>query len=236
MDNKTKILVGIGLAGIAYLIWKNKKAQTSAASVHLPVEKIDEQIKKVIPKEETPATPSTPSTPSTPATPASPAAPSTPSTPASEVPVIPAIPDFDFEQYFKDHPIVIDPNIGSSLVNTNIVNTDPFAQYNQNCMSAAEWLKRKEEGTLPPINSYCVAGDALIISDKDRLQNAFQMKDVQNEISRDPLGLNTFMQQGKDYTYLDPPEYPIFQGENNNGVVYNRFSCDPFGFGGIPSC
>lgn len=216
MNNKTKIIIGIGLAGIAYLIWKNKKAPTSMASVHLPVEKIDEQFKKEVPKEETPATPASPSTPATP---------SSPATPAPSEPVVPVIPPFDFEQYFKDHPIVIDPNIGSSLVNTNI------PQQPQNCMSVDEWLTRKQNGTLPPDNSYCIEGNGLIITDKERLQNAFQMKDVKNELSRDQLGLNTFMQRGTNYDYLDTPAYA-----GNNAGMYNKFSCDPFGFGGMPSC
>jgi hypothetical protein len=220
MNNKTKILIGISLAGIAYLIWRSKKAPTSTASINLPVEKIDEHFKKEVPKSETPSTPSTPSTPESPSTPA----PSSPATPVPSEPVAPVIPPFDFEQYFKDHPIVIDPNIGSSLVNTNI-------PQQQKCMSVDEWLTRKQNGTLPPDNSYCIEGNGLIITDKERLQNAFKMKEVKNEFSIDPLGLNTFMQRGTNYDYLDTPE-----GENNNGALYNRFSCDPFGFGGMPSC
>ena len=222
MNNKTKILIGIGLAGIAYLIWKNK-SKTSTASVHLPVEKIDEQIKKELPKE-TPATPSTPVNPATPSTPVVTPTPSSPETPV-------AIPDFDFEQYFKDHPIVfdIDPNIGSSLVNTNLPKQ-------QKCMTTAEWLKRKEEGTLPPINSYCVEGDGLIITDKERLQNAFQMKDIRNELSRDAFGnLDNFMERGTDFSYLEE-NFGYSKGGGNEGGVFNKFTCDPFGFGGIPSC
>jgi hypothetical protein len=173
MENKTKILIGLGLAGIAYLIWK-KKAPKGTASVDLPVKKIEDQIKKELPKEETPSTPSKPVIPSTP-----------------EQIIIPDMP-----------PIVIDfsnlaPNIGSSLVNTNVLQQ-------QKCLTVEEWLKMKENDTLPPINSYCVESGGLIITDKQRLENAFQMKDFKNELSRDSFGnLNSFMQRGTDYSYLD---------------------------------
>ena len=156
MDNKTKILIGIGLAGIAYFLWK--KSSKNTASVELPVEKIDEQLKKELPKDETPITPSKPVIP----------------TPSGQI-VIPDMP-----------PIVIDfsnlaPNIGSSLVNTNVIQQ-------QKCLTVEEWLKMKENDTLPPINSYCVESGGLIITDKQRLENAFQMKDFKNELSRDSFG------------------------------------------------
>ena len=189
MDNKTKILLGIGLAGIAYLIWKNKFPKNTA-SVGLPVEKIDEQIKK-----EVPATPSNPETPETPATPASPspASPDTPSTPAA--PVIPVIPPFDFDQYFKDHPIVIDidPNVGSTMVVNPPAygNADPFAKY-QNCITLAKYFELKNSGVyISP--DVCIENTGNPISAKD-MENAFKMRDVQNELSRDAFGdLNAFM-------------------------------------------
>jgi len=169
MDNKTKILIGLGLAGIAYLIWK-KKAPKGTASVDLPVKKIEDQIKKELPKEETPST--------------------KPVIPPEQI-IIPDMP-----------PIVIDfsnlaPNIGSSLVNT-------YIPQQQKCLTVEEWLKMKENDSLPPINSYCVESGGLIINDKQRLENAFQMKDFKNELSRDSFGnLNSFMQRGTDYSYLD---------------------------------
>lgn len=208
MDNKTKILIGVALAGVAYFLWKKK---SSTASVDLPVEKIDEQFKKELPKE-TPATPASPETPVVTPSPApSPASP----TPAP-TDSIPKLPDFDFEQYFKDNPIKfdIDTNIGSSLVNTNVVSTDPFAAY-QNCITLAKYFELKNSGApIPP--DTCIIGTGNPISEKDRLQNAFQMRDVQNELSRDAFGnLNAFMQQGKDYTQIFDPN--AFAGDNYGG-------------------
>jgi len=206
MDNKTKILLGIGLAGIAYFLWK--KSPKSTASVDLPVEKIDEQLKKELPKDETPITPSKPVI----------------TTPSEQI-VIPDMP-----------PIVIDfsnlaPNIGSSLVNTNVIQQ-------QKCMSVDEWLKRKENDTLPPINSYCVESGGLIITDKQRLENAFQMRDYKNELSRDAFGnLNAFMEQGQDYTQIfDPNTFAgdNYLGETSGSTILSDTQRDLFrmGYGG----
>ena len=199
MDNKTKILIGIGLAGIAYFLWK--KSPKSTASVDLPVEKIDEQLKKELPKDETPITPSKPVIP----------------TPSEQI-VIPDMP-----------PIVIDfsnlaPNIGSSLVNTNVIQQ-------QKCLTVEEWLKMKENDTLPPINSYCVESGGLIITDKQRLENAFQMKDFKNELSRDSFGnLNSFMQRGTDYSYLDEAGDYSATSSVYGGSIRDRIKI--YGYGG----
>jgi antitoxin component HigA of HigAB toxin-antitoxin module len=199
MDNKTKILIGIGLAGIAYFLWK--KSPKSTASVDLPVEKIDEQLKKELPKDETPITPSKPVIP----------------TPSEKI-VIPDMP-----------PIVIDfsnlaPNIGSSLVNTNVIQQ-------QKCLTVEEWLKMKENDTLPPINSYCVESGGLIITDKQRLENAFQMKDFKNELSRDSFGnLNSFMQRGTDYSYLDEAGDYSATSSVYGGSIRDRIKI--YGYGG----
>jgi hypothetical protein len=199
MDNKTKILIGIGLAGIAYFLWK--KSPKSTASVDLPVEKIDEQLKKELPKDETPITPSKPVI----------------TTPSEQI-VIPDMP-----------PIVIDfsnlaPNIGSSLVNTNVIQQ-------QKCLTVEEWLKMKENDTLPPINSYCVESGGLIITDKQRLENAFQMKDFKNELSRDSFGnLNSFMQRGTDYSYLDEAGDYSATSSVYGGSIRDRIKI--YGYGG----
>ena len=199
MDNKTKILIGIGLAGIAYFLWE--KSPKSTASVDLPVEKIDEQLKKELPKDETPITPSKPVIP----------------TPSEQI-VIPDMP-----------PIVIDfsnlaPNIGSSLVNTNVIQQ-------QKCLTVEEWLKMKENDSLPPINSYCVESGGLIITDKQRLENAFQMKDFKNELSRDSFGnLNSFMQRGTDYSYLDEAGDYSATSSVYGGSIRDRIKI--YGYGG----
>jgi hypothetical protein len=197
MDNKTKILIGLGLAGVAYLLWK-KSPKSSTASVDLPVKKIEDQIKNELPKEETPSTPSKPVIP--------------------EQIVIPDMP-----------PIVIDfsnlaPNIGSSLVNTNVLQQ-------QKCLTVEEWLKMKENDTLPPLNSYCVESGGLVITDKQRLENAFQMKDIQNELSRDSFGnLNSFMQRGTDYSYLD--EGSEYGGSAFGGLTDRERDRIRMGYGG----
>jgi hypothetical protein len=199
MDNKTKILIGLGLAGIVYFLWK--KAPKSTASVKLPVKKIDDQIKKELPKESTPSKPVIPSNP--------------------EQIIVPDMP-----------PIVIDfsnlaPNIGSSLVNMNVLQQ-------QKCLTVEEWLKMKENDTLPPLNSYCVESGGLVITDKQRLENAFQIKDFKNELSRDSFGnLNSFMQRGTDYSYLDESEYGGFgEGSGSGGLSEIERARIAMGYGG----
>lgn len=226
MDNKTKILLGIGLAGIAYLIWKNKSPKDTA-SVHLPVEKIDEQIKKEIP-----TTPSTPASPETPATPATPAAPTEP--------IVPVIPPFDFDQYFKDHPIVIDidPNVGSTMVVNPPAygNADPFAKY-QNCITLAKYFELKNSGVyISP--DVCIENTGNPISAKD-MENAFKMKDVQNELSRDAFGdLNAFM-TASDVYYIGgwaggESVFPNTGSGGSNGGSLSEAQRDLFrmGYGG----
>ena len=245
MEKQTKILIGLAAAGVvAYLVFKPKKASASTpiSQKKLTPKVISEDIKKELPidvvkevpkgttpiivEPSTPATPITPSTPinTTPPTPFTPLEP-TPSKPSEpEAPIIPQIPDFDFEQYFKEHPIEfnIDPNIGSSLVNTNIINTDPFAQYN-NCIPLEQYMDLKSRG-VPMSPNVCIEGTGNPISEKDRLQNAFQMKDFKNELSRDAFGdLNSFMQQGADFN--------IFRGDELAGDNYTTSGGG--GIGGI---
>jgi hypothetical protein len=120
-------------------------------------------------------------------------------------------------------PIIIDysginPNIGSSLVNMNIVDTDPFAQY-QNCHTMAEYNKLKASGQPIPLD-YCIIQDKSGPSDKEIQQNAFRMQDVKNELSPDAIGLNTFMRQS---------------GAIGGSRILPRSEEDPYGYGGIPS-
>jgi len=264
MEKSNKLLIGLGLFGlIGYFLYKNK---STAASPNKPKQKGTSSEKVV--ENSAPSTPQIPiNTPIvadvpivTPApiftpTPIVTPAPIVKSEPIVYNPIVhpetgkivpPITPivipsEVDFEQYFKDHPIVFDytPDVTSTMVVNPPAygNTDPFAQY-QNCISLKEYFAKKEKGIPMPPDT-CILGTSAPISEKD-MQNAFKMQEFQNELSRDSLGLNTFMNQGKDYTN-------IFRGDelagdnysgggNNTGGVYNKYSCDPFGFGGIPSC
>ena len=258
MERNTKILIGVAAAGVvAYLVFKPKKAvaSTPISKKKLTPKVISDDIKKElpidvvkeVPKGTTPIIidPTTPATPITPSTPIN-TTPPTPFTPLEpQAPIIPEIPAFDFEQYFKEHPIVfdIDPNVGSTMVVNPPAygNTDPFAKYD-NCITLEQYFDLKARG-VPMSPDVCIQGNALIISDKERQQNAFQMKDVKNELSRDAFGdLNSFMKQGQDYTNifrgdeLAGDNYNGGTGSPIGGGIFNKFSCDPFGFGGIPSC
>ena len=248
MERNTKILIGLAAAGVvAYLVLKPKKAIASAPisqkkltpkvitediKKELPVENVKEVPKETTPivvEPSTPATPITPTTPITPSkpieiTPGTPIIPPTPSEP--EAPIIPQIPDFDFEKYFKEHPIEfnIDPNVGSTMVVNPPAygNTDPFAQYN-NCIPLEQYMDLKSRG-VPMSPNVCIEGTGNPISEKDRLQNAFQMKDFKNELSRDAFGdLNSFMQQGADFN--------IFRGDELAGDNYTTSGGG--GWGGI---
>ena len=121
-------------------------------------------------------------------------------------------------------PIVIDysginPNIGSSLVNMNVVSTDPFAEY-QNCHTMKEYLAQKAKG-IPFPADYCIIQDNSGPTSKEIQQNSFRMQDVKNELSPDAIGLNTFMRQS---------------GATGGGMsIVKGSQNDPYGYGGIAS-
>ena len=120
-------------------------------------------------------------------------------------------------------PIVIDysglnPNIGSSLVNMNVVNTDPFDEY-QNCHTMAEYKKLKDSGQPIPAD-YCINQTSSGPSEKVIQENAFKMKEFKNEFSVDfGTSLNGFMQGGG----------------SGGGRILKGSQEDPYGYGGIPS-
>ena len=120
-------------------------------------------------------------------------------------------------------PIVIDysglnPNIGSSLVNMNVVSTDSFDAY-QNCHTMAEYKKLKDSGQPIPVD-YCIIPSSSI-SEKVIQENSFKMNEFKNEFSVDfGTSLNGFMQGG---------------GSGGGGRILKGSQEDPYGYGGIPS-
>jgi len=123
-------------------------------------------------------------------------------------------------------PIVIDysglnPNIGSSLINMNVVSTNPFDEF-QNCHSIAEYKKLKDSGQPIPAD-YCINQTSSGPSEKIIQENAFKMKEFKNEFSVDfGTSLNGFMQGSG--------------GTQAGGTVRRGDPCDPYGYGGNPSC
>jgi hypothetical protein len=118
-------------------------------------------------------------------------------------------------------PIVIDysglnPNIGSSLINMNVVSTDPFDEF-QNCHTMAEYKKLKDSGQPIPVD-YCIIPSSSI-SEKVIQENSFKMKEFKNEFSVDfGTSLNGFMQGSG--------------GTQAGGTVRRGDPCDPYGYGG----
>lgn len=240
MANSNKILLGVGIFGlIGYYLFKNK---STANTPNTPKPKNTTPSVKV-------AEPSTPSTPKIPI-----------NTPiVADVPIVAPAPkvynpiinpetgkivspkpiiipsEVDFEQYFKDHPIMfdIDPNVTSTMVvNPSYYGeTDPFAQY-QNCISLKEYFAKKDRGIQMSPDT-CIIGTGNPISEKD-MQNAFQMKDFKNELSRDSFGdLNSFMRQGQDHTN-DGGGFGSGGGFGGGSPIY-RGDSDIYGHGGVPS-
>jgi hypothetical protein len=256
MEKSNKLLIGLGLFGlIGYYLYKNK---STANTPNIPKqkggssEKVIENsipstpqipVNKPIVAEVTKASPApvfTP-TPIVKANPISKAEPIVynpivhPETGKLVAPTTPIVipSEVDFEQYFKDHPIEFNynPDVTSTLVVNPPAygNTDPFAQY-QNCISLKEYFDKKDRGI--NMSNTCIIGNSKPISEKD-MQNAFKMQEFQNEFSRDPLGLNTFMTQGQDHSNDG-------SGNNNGnpagaGSPIFRGDQDPFGYGGVPS-
>jgi hypothetical protein len=199
MEKSTKIIIGLGILGLGFYLYK-KYAKPSTSTTN-PI--IDKNTGKLVePKVVSPASPA----------PAKPA----PIDPASGKLVIPDMP-----------PIVVDysnlnPNIGSSLVNTNITPS----KYSD-CLTLTQFFDMKSKGTLP--QTYCINNNQEILTEKD-LQNQFKMKDAKNELSRDQFGnLNSMMTRGIDFNNIDNPAgyvNPKGKGTNNS---------DPYGYGYVVS-
>lgn len=134
-----------------------------------------------------------------------------PPTPVVEAPIV--IPEMP--------PIVIDwnidPNIGSSLVNTNVVNTDPYA----NCKTLKEWDTIKMKGGIVPYD-HCVLMEGSI---NGQTGGSFDMKTTKDTtLENSNQSLNDLMMQGQDHTDGGGGMTPL------KGSQY-----DPYGYGGVPS-
>jgi hypothetical protein len=231
MEKSTKIIIGLGILGLlGYLIFKKKSSPKNITTV----KKVVTPKKSITPIEPVPSEPlpiNTPIVPSVPVIEPEPIVenpiihPKTgkivpPITKKPEIPENPiSLPDLP--------PIVIDysnlnPNIGSSLVNTNVVNTDPYA----NCKTQKEWDTIKMKGGYVP-NNPCIIFEG---TSSGQTGGSFDMKTTKDTtLENVNATLNDLMKQGKDYTNIYTPG--SFGGERQN----LREGIDPYGYGGVAS-
>jgi hypothetical protein len=247
MAKTTNILIGVGVIGlIGYYLYKNKSSVKIVSNTPSSKKIVTEEVVPVIPS--TPANPSTPVIPVISETPIAPVdlipvnTPIVPVVPAvmpepkvnnpiihpktgKLVPPTPAAPETPAPIVIADMPPIIidysniDPNIGSSLVNTNVVSTDPYA----NCKTQKEWDTIKIKGGFVP-NDKCVIFEGSI---SGQTGGSFDMKTTKDTtLESSNASLNDLMTQGQDYT-----DYG-----NGGGMTPSKGGdYDPYGYGGIPS-
>jgi hypothetical protein len=231
MEKSTKILIGAGILGLlGYYLYKNKSTKSTN-----PVSTTSKESVAPVPVV-TPVTPAAPAAPVEPVPVDTPIVPEVPvvmpepvvvnpiihpvtgklvpPTPVSEPTAPIVIPDLP--------PIVIDysnlnPNIGSSLVNTNVVSTDPYA----NCKTQKEWDTIKMKGGIVPADK-CVIFEGSI---SGQTGGSFDMKTTKDTtLENSNASLNDLMRMGQDY------------GDTQGGMSpLKRSETDPYGYGGNPS-
>ena len=202
MAKTTNLLIGVGVLGvIGYYLYKNKLKNQVDIESELQKQLFPEKIKTPIVNEE----------------------------PIEQEDINPIINSSTGKLITPSTPLKLieidysglNPNIGSSLVNMNVVSTDPFDAY-QNCHTMAEYKKLKDSGQPIPLD-YCIIQTTSGPSEKVIQENAFKMKEFKNEFSVDfGTSLNGFMQGSG--------------GTQAGGTVRRGDPCDPYGYGGNPSC